>query len=200
MTSYKNRSSYILVLIIIVGLLLSACGNSNGDTNTGQSSGNSNSNTEQVDTQKPTQSPDVNESPEDNETQSETKQTTQTIVDAMLSKIEQPSLMDVPSDMVADLYHLDTAMLEDYTIKIPMMNVKTNEIAILQVKDANDIPTIEEAVKLRAEDVQKQFETYLPDQYENAKNYKLIVKDNYVLFFISERAEDLVNEFNSFFE
>jgi len=81
-----------------------------------------------------------------------------------------------------------------------MMNVKSNEIAIFKVKDAKDIPDIEAAVKQRAENVQKLFEQYLPDQYENAKNYKLITKGNYVLLVISDSADELIKVYDSFFE
>ena len=35
--------------------------------------------------------------------------------------------------------------------------------------------------------------------YENAKNYKLITKGNYVLFVISEQADELVTVYDSFF-
>ncbi|WP_156417723.1 DUF4358 domain-containing protein [Paenibacillus etheri] len=65
------------------------------------------------------------------------------MVDEMLAKVEQPSLMEVEADMVAQLYHLAPSLLEDYSIRMPMMNVKSNEIAILQVKDARDISTVE---------------------------------------------------------
>ncbi|OXS59170.1 hypothetical protein B1A99_11070 [Cohnella sp. CIP 111063] len=121
------------------------------------------------------------------------------MADEMLQQIEQPMLVELESEMVEQLYHLDPALLEDYTIRTPMMNVKTNEIAILKVKDAQDVAAVEAAVKQRADDVQKQFETYLQDQYENAKNYKLVVKGNYVLFVISESADDFVNAFDGFF-
>jgi hypothetical protein len=121
------------------------------------------------------------------------------MADEMLQQIEQPMLVELESAMVEQLYHLDPALLEDYTIRTPMMNVKTNEIAILKVKDAQDVAAVEAAVKQRADDVQKQFETYLQDQYENAKNYKLVVKGNYVLFVISESADDFVNAFDGFF-
>ncbi|WP_372632787.1 DUF4358 domain-containing protein [Cohnella sp.] len=121
------------------------------------------------------------------------------MADEMLQRIEQPMLVELESAMVEQLYHLDPALLEDYTIRTPMMNVKTNEIAILKVKDAKDVAAVEAAVKQRAADVQKQFETYLQDQYENAKNYKLVVKGNYVLFVISESADDFVNAFDGFF-
>ncbi|GGH15164.1 DUF4358 domain-containing protein [Paenibacillus segetis] len=129
----------------------------------------------------------------------EPTQTTKEMTDTVLSKVEQPSLMELSPDMVSDLYHLDPALLEEYTIMMPMMNVKTNEIALLKVKDVKDTPAVETAVKQRATDIQKQFETYLPDQYENAKNYKLVTKGKYVIFVISEEADKIMQEFETFF-
>ena len=122
------------------------------------------------------------------------------MADKMLEKVEQPSLMELEPDQIKDLYNLDPEKLEEYSIRIPMMNVKTNEIAILKVKDAKDVPDVESAIKQRAENVQKQFETYLPDQYENAKNYKLVTKGNYILLVISEDADELLKVYDSFFE
>jgi len=134
-----------------------------------------------------------------NEAVVETNLTPKEMIDEMLAKVEQPSLMEVEEDMVAQLYHLAPSLLEDYSIRMPMMNVKSNEIAILKVKDAKDISTVETAVKERATDIQKQFEQYLPDQYENAQNYKLVTKGNYILFVISESADQLVTEFDTLF-
>ncbi|RUT38512.1 DUF4358 domain-containing protein [Paenibacillus anaericanus] len=129
----------------------------------------------------------------------EPTQTTKELMDSVLAQFEQPSLMELPAEMVNELYHLNPTLLDQYTIMTPMMNIKTNEIAILKVKDAKDIPTVEEAVKQRATDIQKQFETYLPDQYENARNYKLVTKGNYVIFIISENADDIEKAFETFF-
>ena len=112
------------------------------------------------------------------------------MIDEMLTKVEQPMFMEVTADQVKEIYNIDPEKLEDYAIRIPMMNVKANEIAI---------SVVEEAVKQRAENVQKQFETYLPDQFENAKNYKLVTKGNYVLFVISDQADELVKVYDSFF-
>ncbi|MDQ6421248.1 DUF4358 domain-containing protein [Paenibacillus sp. LHD-117] len=119
------------------------------------------------------------------------------MLDAILAKVEQPALLPVEGDMVKDLYHLDAALFEDYAIRTPMMNVKTNEISIIKVKDAKDIPAVEEGLKQRAADVQKQFETYLQDQYENAKNFKIVTKGQYVLFVISEEADAIIAEFEA---
>jgi predicted nucleotidyltransferase len=122
------------------------------------------------------------------------------MADQILTQFEQPQLMELEAGMVQQLYHLDPALLEQYTIRTPLMNVKTNEIAILKVKDAKDVATVEAAVKQRAADVQKQFEIYLPDQYELSKNYKLVTKGNYVLFVISDKADEMVKSFDIFFE
>ena len=121
------------------------------------------------------------------------------MVDEMLAKVEQPMMMELTDEQVQEIYNIDPEKLADYAIRIPMMNVKSNEIAILKVKDVADVPAVEEAVKKRAETVQQQFETYLPDQYENAKNYKVVTKGNYVLFVISDQADELVTEYDRFF-
>ena len=121
------------------------------------------------------------------------------MVDEMLAKIEQPMMMELTGEQVQEVYNIDPEKLADYAIRIPMMNVKSNEIAILKVKDTADVSAVEEAVKQRAATVQQQFETYLPDQYENAKNYKLVTKGNYVLFVISDQADELVTEYDRFF-
>lgn len=177
-----KKSYMALILTIVLGLMLTACSGGNADKNTSTNEGSSN-NTQQ----------------EDKVT--EPTQTTKEMVDAMLAKIEPPALMELQGDMLTQMYYLDAALLDQYTIMTPMMNIKTNEVAIIKVKDAKDVPAVEEAIKKRAGDVQKQFETYLQDQYENAKNYKLVTKGKYVLFVISDSAEadKLVAEFETFF-
>jgi hypothetical protein len=171
-----------LLLMIVLGLMLTACSGGNGGKNNDANDG-SNNNTQQEDKAV------------------EPTQTTKEMMDAMLAKVEQPALMELQGDMLKQLYYLDAESLDQYTIMTPLMNVKTNEVAIIKVKDAKDVATVEEAIKKRAGDVQKTFETYLQDQYENAKNYKLITKGNYILFVIadSQDADKLVAEYETFF-
>ncbi|MGE7091808.1 DUF4358 domain-containing protein [Lysinibacillus sp. NPDC048646] len=130
----------------------------------------------------------------------EVKQSAKEMADQMVEKVEQPAQMELSAEELQNLYNIDPEKLEDYSVRVPMMNVKTNEIAILKVKDANDVAEVEAAAKQRAENVIKQFEQYLPEQYENAKNYKLITKGNYVLLVISDSADELIKVYDSFFE
>ncbi len=130
----------------------------------------------------------------------EVKQSAKEMADQMVEKVEQPAQMELSAEELQNLYNIDPEKLEDYSVRVPMMNVKTNEIAILKVKDAKDVAEVEAAAKQRAENVIKQFEQYLPEQYENAKNYKLITKGNYVLLVISDSADELIKVYDSFFE
>ena len=204
------------MMVIAMGIMLTACGsdnsnknpdtNVNEETNTGSGSnsggeegtgaGNDSGN------EAGSEAGETGNNEEDGASgnDGENAESTQGMVDAILTKVEQPALVDMTEEMVKDMYYLDPALLEQFTAKMPMMNVKTNEIAIMKVKAAEDIATVEEGIKKRAADVQKQFESYLPDQYENAKNYKIVVKDNYVLFVISESADSIIEQFNALFE
>ncbi|ASS77056.1 hypothetical protein CIG75_00765 [Tumebacillus algifaecis] len=122
------------------------------------------------------------------------------MADEMLERVKQPMLIEMKIDQLKDTYGLDPALLEEFTVRYPLMNVKTNEIAIFKVKDEKEIATVKLAIEKRATVVQKQFEFYLPDQYENAKNYKIITNGKYVLFLISESADELGKAFSTFFK
>lgn len=122
------------------------------------------------------------------------------MIDQMVVEVEQPTLLELSEEQMQNLYNIDPAKLEDYSVHIPMMNTKTNEIAIFKVKDAADVENVKAAIETRAENVMKPFEHYLLDQYEQAKNYKIVVKGNYVLFLISDSADELLKVYDSFFE
>lgn len=139
-------------------------------------------------------------SDKENTTTIEASKSAKEMVDQMVTEVEQPALMELSEEELQNLYNIDPAKLEEYSVRIPMMNVKTNEIAVLKVKDAADIAEVEAAIKTRAENVIQSFEHYLPDQYEIAKNYQIVVKGNYVLFVISDRADDLIKVYDNFFE
>ncbi|MFF2885441.1 DUF4358 domain-containing protein [Paenibacillus sp. NPDC057967] len=193
-----------LLMVVAMGVALTACSGNNTDKNVNAGNG---SNTSQDGSNAGSNSGGETAPGEDADKGKEEGAGTgagsaetdsaKGIVDAILNKVEQPALAPIEGDMVKDLYHLDPSILADYAIMSPLMNVKTNEVAVLKVKDAKDVATVEEAVKKRAADVQKQFETYLQDQYENAKNFQVVKKGDYVLFVISESADDIVSEFNS---
>lgn len=195
-----KKTFKIFILMMTMGLMLAACGTESEESTADQDTEINQEQNQEQDEHNPsaTNEQDVNNSTEKEEQEQEAL-TTKTIVDKMLEKVEQPPLIEMQTEMIEDMYGIDSAVLEEYTVLIPLMNTKTNEIALFKLKDEQDKTKIEEGIQKRAGDIQKQFETYLPDQYQNAKNYKLITEGVYVLFIISESADQLENEFRAFF-
>ncbi|MEG0440316.1 MAG: DUF4358 domain-containing protein [Solibacillus sp.] len=163
------KKMMVIMLTMVLALVVSAC------------SGNKSSTTD------------------DKTTTIEASKSAKEMTEQMVKEVEQPALMELTAEDLKNLYNLDAAKLEDFSVRIPMMNVKSNEIAIFKVKDPNDVAEIVAAIKVRAENAMKPFEQYLPDQYENAKNHKIITKGNYVLFVISDQADELIAVYDRFF-
>jgi len=86
-------------------------------------------------------------------------------------------------------------MLAEFTIKTPAINLMSNEIAVIKVKDAKDMDAIKSALEQRATVVQQMFEHYLPNPYKYAQDYRISVSGDYVLFLISESADELEEAF-----
>lgn len=136
----------------------------------------------------PSQEPDSSTAPESSVVQS---------VWNDISALGIPSLTDVDAATLSALYGIDSADLEEYVCKIPLMNVQATEFFIAKVKDGK-MDTVKSAVESRQADLEAQWSQYLPDQLELVQGYQLVVNGNYILFAISEYASDAVSIFNSY--
>lgn len=104
---------------------------------------------------------------------------------------ERPSMQDVNDNMLSALYGIDASLLEDYCAKVPLMNVKVNEIVILKVKDSQNVSTVKAALQSRKDSVVKQFEQYLQDQLEIAQAGIVGTNGNYVYLIMDEHASSM---------
>ena len=50
---------------------------------------------------------------------------------------------------------------------------------------------------IATESIEAQWASYLPQQYDLVQNYKVEVKDNKVIFVISEVADQIIEKFNA---
>lgn len=111
--------------------------------------------------------------------------------------IELPGSMPMTEDMLKDTYGIDTSLLKDYYVSMPMMMVHATEIAIFELNDEADVDAVMAGIEKRQQGLAEQWKTYLPDQYELVQNYKTAIKGNKVLFVVSESAEQIVENFNA---
>lgn len=106
-----------------------------------------------------------------------------------------PRLMELDQNGFEDFYSLTDKQVSEFVAYIPMMNVKATEIVIIKAVSGK-AGDVEAAMKLRQETALKTWETYLPDQYELVKNYRLVTNGDWVLFVVSEHAETIEQIFN----
>lgn len=115
---------------------------------------------------------------------------------AGISKLELPSLMAVDDATLSALYGISASDLVSYQCHMPMMAVHATEFFVAEVKDGK-MDAVKAGIAKRQADLVAQWSQYLPDQLELVENYKLVTSGNYVLFAISDQADQAVSIFNS---
>ena len=108
-----------------------------------------------------------------------------------------PSLSDVDAATLEAVYGISSDDLVDYVCKMPLINVKATEYFIAEVKDGK-MDSVKASLEARQDALDQQWSQYLPDQYELVQNYQLVTNGNYVLFVVSEYADEAVSAFNTY--
>lgn len=121
----------------------------------------------------------------------------QELVYVVTDGIELPPSTQMPAEMFADTYGIDTSILDSYYVQMPMMNVHANEIAVFEVKDEADIEAVKAGIEKRQDSLEQQWASYLPEQLELVKNYKVEVKGNRVIFVVSDVADQIIEKFKA---
>ena len=114
-----------------------------------------------------------------------------------ISQLDIPSLSDVDAETLSALYGINTDDLVSYVCKMPAISVQATEFFIAEVKEGK-MDAVKAAVEKRQADLVQQWSQYLPEQLELVENYQLVTSGNYILFAISEHADQAVSAFNSY--
>lgn len=113
------------------------------------------------------------------------------IVDNLIEQFPASAYLRLEGEAVQQLYGIDPALLEDYSVAVPGMNIRVNEIALMQVKEDKDLEAVENALKQRQASVVGVFESYLPDQLEIAQNAKIGHVGKVAYLIIHEQCEEM---------
>ena len=104
------------------------------------------------------------------------------------------------SEKLQKLYDINSEDLEDFMLYTPSTNIEANEIAIMKVKDSSKIDDIKGKISARIDSQSVNFKDYLPDEYYLIDKHVLKVRDNYILFAISEDAGKIEKIFDESFK
>ena len=114
-----------------------------------------------------------------------------------IAQYELPSMMDADAAILSQFYGINADDLVEYVCKMPLMAVHATEFFIAQVKDGK-MDAVRAGVEKRQADLYQQWSQYLPDQLELVENYQLVTSGNYILFAVSEYADEAVSAFNTY--
>jgi hypothetical protein len=104
------------------------------------------------------------------------------------------------STKLEKLYNINVEDVEDFVLYTPATNIEANEILIMKVKDSVKTSDVKEKILKRVEGQSNNFKDYLPEEYYLIEKHVLKVRDNYILFTISEEAETIEKIFNASFK
>lgn len=103
------------------------------------------------------------------------------------------ALMKVEKEMLESQFDIKENMLEEYLIKMPMMITSSNTYIIVKPASGQT-----DAVKAKLDtymtNLEEQWKTYLPDQYELVKNRKVEEYGDYLIYIVSNDNEKVFEE------
>lgn len=100
--------------------------------------------------------------------------------------IAMPQKLD--DETLKDVFSIDPADIEEYYGEYSVVNTSSDHIIAVKVKEGR-MDDVKKAFEERRDSVVKDFEQYLPDQLEKAKNASIIEKGPYLFFVIAGDAE-----------
>jgi hypothetical protein len=99
-----------------------------------------------------------------------------------------PSMVKQTATQIKDGFYVDTALAEEYDLKISNNIVSANTVAVFKLKDLKNVASFQEGLNKRKDDQVKLFESYAPAEAALAKDGIIAVKGVYVLFVVSKDA------------
>lgn len=94
------------------------------------------------------------------------------------------------------LYHLGGDEVEDFVLFTAVSNVKADEVAVIQVKDAAQVERAMQQVSKRIDAQTVKFKDYRPEEYALVQKHVLKREGRFVLFAVSKDADRLEQVFD----
>lgn len=102
------------------------------------------------------------------------------------------ALMDVDDDTLSQKFGIEKEMVDEYLAKIPMMVVNSNSYIILKPASGQK-DAVKEKMNTYMENLENQWKTYLPDQYDLVKNRLEKEYGDYLIYIISQDNDAVYN-------
>lgn len=103
------------------------------------------------------------------------------------------ALMQVEDDLLTTQFGIEKDMVEEYLIKMPMMITNSHTYIIVKPAEGKK-DVVKEKLDTYMTNLEEQWKTYLPDQYELVKNRLVKEYGDYLIYIVSSDNEAVFNE------
>ena len=100
------------------------------------------------------------------------------------------SLLFAIIDNIEEIFNIKKEDVEEVIGKSPLVEIKSSMYAIVKVKDGMQ-EDIKEKFEVYSKEKEKQWESFLAEQYDLVKNRKIGIVGNYVYIIVSSSADDI---------
>lgn len=107
------------------------------------------------------------------------------------------AIQAIDDEMLKNLYDIDSDMVESYLIKTPVMITQSSGYYIIKPAKGQT-KAVKEKMADYMEKLEKQWETYLPDQYDRVKNRLEVTHGDYLIYIISRDNDRVLEEIKKY--
>lgn len=99
-----------------------------------------------------------------------------------------------------EMFELDPSQVVQTYYKFAFLDIRADEIVMIQLKDSALVTPVEEVLWNRVNELRKEFDGYIEKQKEIVDNAIVFHEGNYVFLIVSEHASDIQDYLISSFE
>lgn len=103
------------------------------------------------------------------------------------------------SNKLRKLYQIDAGEVEDFILYTASSNVMADELAVIKLKNVDQVESVKEKIQERIEAQTVKFRDYRPDEYFLIEKHVLKTKGPFVLFAVSKEADLMERAFDDAF-
>jgi hypothetical protein len=109
----------------------------------------------------------------------------------MESSVDMPGMLELDDTMKFDFCGVDAAELNQSKMLVCEDSLRTDEIWLLEVKDAAGMREIDELIAARIKAKEDESITYSPEQYAIVQKHNVIKNGNFVALIVSPSVDEL---------
>ena len=105
--------------------------------------------------------------------------------------IEQPEMVILNDNYIANYYGVDLSLLEDYLFANAEDVIYADTIVLMKVKEEASAQAMKDVLDNMIAQKKLELENYLPEQFQIVEKSEVVVSGSYVYLIISEKAEEI---------